>query len=297
MISRLFATYRNFDASRFLLEFTTDRFASLAIIYSFQTALPYRPAGDGGTPQGLAGTGVCRLFQRRPQGHPAHGHVRRHRLFYFGEHRHPRAEPDSGNVGLGSAARLVRQPDAWPVHHDHRRGTALRQKAKEAVLHRHLRTFYRFRNDARPVQPADPIRLQLAGRLFSHGIVCAVLCRPAYRPDKAAVPVILRKIFREPLNNSLCSVPTRCISRNLYLVKVISAQNIHYLSAFLLLFLKKGRLPPVSGYGEFSPGYGKRIQIGTSEHGVQTARTPVSLRIKVETTKIKIELHSSSQVV
>ena len=39
-----------------------NRFASLAIIYSFQTALPYRPAGDGGTPQGLAGTGVCRLF-------------------------------------------------------------------------------------------------------------------------------------------------------------------------------------------------------------------------------------------
>ena len=75
---------------------------------------------------------------------------------------------------------------------------------------------------------------------------------------------------KEPLNNSLCSVPTRCISRNLHLVKVISAQNSHYLSAFLLLFLKKGRLPPVSGYGEFSPGYGKRIQIGTSEHGVQS---------------------------
>lgn len=75
---------------------------------------------------------------------------------------------------------------------------------------------------------------------------------------------------KEPLNNSLCSVPTRCISRNLPLVKMISAQNSHYLSAFLLLFLKKGRLPPVSGYGEFSPGYGKRIQIGTSEHGVQS---------------------------
>ena len=75
---------------------------------------------------------------------------------------------------------------------------------------------------------------------------------------------------REPLNNSLCSVPTRCISRNLPLVKMISAQNSHYLSAFLLLFLKKGRLPPVSGYGEFSPGHGKRIQIGTSEHGVQS---------------------------
>ena len=74
----------------------------------------------------------------------------------------------------------------------------------------------------------------------------------------------------EPLNNSLCSVPTRCISRHLPLVKMISAQNSHYLSAFLLLFLKKGRLPPVSGYGEFSPGHGKRIQIGTSEHGVQS---------------------------
>ena len=73
--------------------------------------------------------------------------------------------------------------------------------AKEAVLHRHLRTLYRFRNDARPVQPADPIRLQLAGRLFSHGIVCAVLCCPAYRTDKAAVPIILRKIFRNLAND------------------------------------------------------------------------------------------------
>ena len=51
---------------------------------------------------------------------------------------------------------------------------------------------------------------------------------------------------------------------------MISAQNSHYLSAFLLLFLKKGRLSPVSGYGEFSPCHGKRIQIGTSEHSVQS---------------------------
>ena len=58
-----------------------------------------------------------------------------------------------------------------------------------------------------------------------------------------AVEKAIRKV-REPLNNSLCSVPTRCISRNLHLVKVISVQNSHYLSAFLLLFLKKGRLPP-----------------------------------------------------
>ena len=43
-----------------------------------------------------------------------------------------------------------------------------------------------------------------------------------------------------------------------------------YFSAFLLLFLKKGRLPPVSAYGEFSPGHGKCIQIGTSEHSVQS---------------------------
>ena len=102
-------------------------------------------------------------------------------------------------VTLGWAA--LRQPDAWPVHHDHRRGTALRQKAKEAVLHRYLRTLYRFRNDARPVQPADPIRLQLAGRLFSHGVVRTVLCRPAHRPGKAAVPVVLRKIFRNLAND------------------------------------------------------------------------------------------------
>ena len=98
---------------------------------------------------------------------------------------------------------------------------------------------------------------------------------PGRRPVRAGRPRGERTPRREtkskePLNNSLCSVPTRCISRNLPLVKMISAQNSHYLSAFLLLFLKKGRLPPVSGYGEFSPGHGKRIQIGTSEHGVQS---------------------------
>lgn len=91
----------------------------------------------------------------------------------------------------------------------------------------------------------------------------------AQAPGKGTLSITPTK-SKEPLNNSLCSVPTRCISRNLPLVKMISAQNSHYLSAFLLLFLKKGRLPPVSGYGEFSPGHGKRIQIGTSEHGVQS---------------------------
>ena len=54
---------------------------------------------------------------------------------------------------------------------------------------------------SRPVQPADPIRLQLAGRLFSHGVVRTVLCRPAHRPGKAAVPVVLRKIFRNLAND------------------------------------------------------------------------------------------------
>ena len=48
---------------------------------------------------------------------------------------------------------------------------------------------------------------------------------------------------KEPLNNSLYPVSTRCISRHLHLVKVISAQNSHYLSTFLLRFPKKGRLP------------------------------------------------------
>ena len=47
---------------------------------------------------------------------------------------------------------------------------------------------------------------------------------------------------REPLNNSLYPVSTQCISRHLRLVKVISAQNSYYLSAFLLRFPKKGRL-------------------------------------------------------
>ena len=59
--------------------------------------------------------------------------------------------------------------------------------------------------------------------------------------------------FREPLNNSLCPVSARCISRNLHLVKVISVQNGHYFSAFLLLFLKKGRLPLYQVAESFRP--------------------------------------------
>ena len=58
---------------------------------------------------------------------------------------------------------------------------------------------------------------------------------------------------REPLNNSLCPVSARCISRNLHLVKAISVQNGHYFSAFLLLFLKKGRLPPYQVAESFRP--------------------------------------------
>ena len=58
---------------------------------------------------------------------------------------------------------------------------------------------------------------------------------------------------REPLNNSLCPVSARCISRNLHLVKVISVQNGHYFSAFLLLFLKKGRLPLYQVAESFRP--------------------------------------------
>lgn len=59
--------------------------------------------------------------------------------------------------------------------------------------------------------------------------------------------------FREPLNNSLCPVSARCISRNLHLVKAISVQNGHYFSAFLLLFLKKGRLPLYQVAESFRP--------------------------------------------
>lgn len=58
---------------------------------------------------------------------------------------------------------------------------------------------------------------------------------------------------KEPLNNSLCPVSARCISRNLHLVKVISVQNGHYFSAFLLLFLKKGRLPLYQVAESFRP--------------------------------------------
>ena len=58
---------------------------------------------------------------------------------------------------------------------------------------------------------------------------------------------------KEPLNNRLYLVSTQCISRHLRLVKVISAQNSHYLSAFLLLFLKKGRLPLYQVVESFRP--------------------------------------------
>ena len=61
------------------------------------------------------------------------------------------------------------------------------------------------------------------------------------------------KIPREPLNNSLSPVSTQCISHHLRLVKVISAQNSHYLSAFLLLFLKNGRLPLYQVAESFRP--------------------------------------------
>lgn len=61
------------------------------------------------------------------------------------------------------------------------------------------------------------------------------------------------RIAKEPLNNSLCPVSARCISRNLHLVKVISVQNGHYFSAFLLLFLKKGRLPLYQVAESFRP--------------------------------------------
>ena len=43
-----------------------------------------------------------------------------------------------------------------------------------------------------------------------------------------------------------------------------------FILLFPLLFPKKGRLPPVSGCGKFSPGDGKRIQIRAGEHGVQS---------------------------
>ena len=75
---------------------------------------------------------------------------------------------------------------------------------------------------------------------------------------------------KEPLNNSLYPVSTRCISRHLPLVKMISAQNSHYLSTFLLRFPKKGQTAPVSDCGKFSSGHSKRIQIRAGEHGVQS---------------------------
>ena len=59
--------------------------------------------------------------------------------------------------------------------------------------------------------------------------------------------------IREPLNNRLYLVSTQCISRHLRLAEVISAQNSHYLSTFLLRFPKKGRLPLCQVVESFRP--------------------------------------------
>ena len=61
------------------------------------------------------------------------------------------------------------------------------------------------------------------------------------------------EIIREPLNNRLYLVSTQCISRHLRLAEVISAQNSHYLSTFLLRFPKKGRLPLCQVVESFRP--------------------------------------------
>ena len=60
-------------------------------------------------------------------------------------------------------------------------------------------------------------------------------------------------IIKEPLNNRLYLVSTQCISRHLRLAEVISAQNSHYLSTFLLRFPKKGRLPLCQVVESFRP--------------------------------------------
>ena len=62
-----------------------------------------------------------------------------------------------------------------------------------------------------------------------------------------------RRGSREPLNNRLYLVSTQCISRHLRLAEVISAQNSHYLSTFLLRFPKKGRLPLCQVVESFRP--------------------------------------------
>ena len=58
---------------------------------------------------------------------------------------------------------------------------------------------------------------------------------------------------KEPLNNRLYLVSPQCISRHLRLAEVISAQNSHYLSTFLLCFPKKGRLPLCQVVESFRP--------------------------------------------
>ena len=80
----------------------------------------------------------------------------------------------------------------------------------------------------------------------------SVLSFPSYLSQRSLLSNSFT-FFREPLNNSLCPVSTRCISRNLHLVKAISVQNGHYFSAFLLLFLKKGRLPLYQVAESFRP--------------------------------------------
>ena len=64
---------------------------------------------------------------------------------------------------------------------------------------------------------------------------------------------LLKMKPKEPLNNRLYLVSTQCISRHLRLAEVISAQNSHYLSTFLLRFPKKGRLPLCQVVESFRP--------------------------------------------
>lgn len=87
---------------------------------------------------------------------------------------------------------------------------------------------------------------------INNGYIPGASVENNYVPDSARKPYTKARA-KEPLNNSLCSVPTRCISRHLRLVKVISVQNSHYLSAFLLRFPKKGRLPLCQVVESFRP--------------------------------------------
>lgn len=107
----------------------------------------------------------------------------------------------------GGAAGSVRQSDARSVYDGRWRGPTLCEKAEKAVLDRHFRSVVHRRDHARHIQPADPIEIQLVGRLPAYGAVRPALLGQAPRTAEAAVPVLLKLNIRQRTRPDMeCSI-------------------------------------------------------------------------------------------